>query len=134
VSAAVATASLLPEPPRRRHEEDDLQAQVVEYLRWALPDAVVHHSPGEGKRTKAAQAKLKRSGYCTGWPDLEIAWRSRTYFIELKAARGTLSPAQRETHRRLIYAGFDVMLCKSLPQVEASLRECGVHVRGTVAA
>lgn len=132
--SAVVSATLLPEPAPRRHEEDDLQAQVVAYLRWALPDAVVHHSPGEGKRTRAAQAKLKRSGYCAGWPDLEIAWRSRFYFIELKAARGTLSLAQRETHRRLIYAGFDVMLCKSLPQVEAALRECGVHLLASVSA
>jgi hypothetical protein len=135
VSAAVATASLLPSPPRRRHEEANLQTQVMAFLRWALPpDAVANHAPGEGKRTKAAQAALVRSGYCKGWPDIEIIWRSRAYFIELKAPHGVVSPAQRETHRRLIYAGAEVMLCKSLEQVEAALREAGMRLRGSVAA
>jgi hypothetical protein len=131
----IATASLLPDAPRRRHDEADLQTQVMAYLRWALPpDAIANHSPGEGKRSKAAQATLARSGYRTGWPDIEIVYRGRAYFVELKARHGTLSAAQRETHRRLIYAGAAVMLCRSLPEVEASLREACVPLKATVAA
>jgi hypothetical protein len=134
--SAVVTASLLPERTlRRRHEEDDLQAQVMAFLHLALPfDAVANHSPGEGKRTKAAQAALVRSGYCRGWPDVEIIWRGKVYFLELKAAGGTVSAAQRETHRRLIYAGAEVCLCRSLGQVEAQLRVVGMKLRATVGA
>jgi hypothetical protein len=43
-----------------------------------------------------------------------------------------LSAAQRETHRRLIYSGAEVMLCRSVEGVEAALRECGVPLRATV--
>ena len=131
----IATASLLPSPAPRRHLEDDLQAQVADFLAVALPrGAVVHHSPGEGLRSKAAQGRLVRSGFCKGWPDFEIVWRGRVYFIELKAARGVLSQAQRECHRRLLYAEAPVMLCKTLGQVEAQLREACVPLRASVSA
>jgi hypothetical protein len=124
---------LAPTAPRR-HEEADLQAQVMEYLRWALPaDAVAHHSPGEGKRSLRAQRDLKRSGYQAGWPDIEIVWRGHpSIFIELKAARGTLSEVQRRMHIKLAYCGAEVIACKSLLCVEEALRELGVPLRASV--
>ena len=118
---------------QRRHDEDDLLHVTMQYLKLALPpDAIAHHSPGEGKRSKGAQVALSRSGYCKGWPDIEVIHRGRALFIELKAARGVVSAAQKETHRRLIYAGAEVMLCRSVGEVEQSLRECGVHLRASV--
>lgn len=135
MSAAVATASLLPEPPRRRHEEDDLLHASMQYLGWALPpDAIAHHSPGEGKRSKGAQIALRRSGYQAGWPDVLVIYRGRCFFIELKAKNGTVSAAQREMMRKLTYCGADVLLCRSVPGVECALRELGVPLRGRVAA
>jgi hypothetical protein len=134
--SAVVTASLLPDPPARRHEEADLQAATMAYLAWALPpDAVAHHSPGEGKRTKRAQIELRRSGYQTGWPDIEVVYRGRIYFIELKRPKGgCLSAAQRACHRKLEYCDAPVMLCRSVPEVEAQLREACVPLRASVAA
>ena len=92
-----AVATLLPEPAPRRHLEDDLQAQVADYLAVALPPgAVVHHSPGEGLRSKAAQGRLVRSGFCKGWPDFEIVWRGRVLFHRIEGgARGFVPSAAR---------------------------------------
>jgi hypothetical protein len=132
MSGGVVTASLLPERGvRRRHEEADTQAAVMAFLAWALPaDAIAHHSPGEGKRTKGAQVALRRSGHRAGWPDIEIIWRGRALFVELKSASGRISPAQRDTHKRLIYAGAEVCVCRTREQVEAALLEIGVPLRG----
>jgi hypothetical protein len=130
-------ATLLPSPARRRHEESDLQVAVMEFLDWALPaDAVAHHSPGEGKRTKRAQGQLKRSGYKRGWPDVEIVWRQQSHpiFIELKALRGVVPETQRDMHRKLTYCGADVLLCRSVPGVECALRELGLPLKGSVVA
>ena len=132
---SVATASLLPEPAPRRHDEADLQHAVMQYLDRALPpDAVAHHSPGEGKRSKRAQRDLRRSGHKAGWPDVEIIWRGRALFIELKAPGGALDAVQRLMHQRLGYAGAPVVLCRSVPEVEAVVREAGVPLRGSVMA
>jgi hypothetical protein len=129
--SGVVTASLLPERGvRRRHEEADTQHTVMQFLARALPDnAIANHSPGEGKRSKAAQVTLRRSGYQAGWPDIEILWRGKTLFIELKSAAGRLSPAQRETQRKLIYCGFDVCVCRSPEDVQAALLEIGIPLK-----
>jgi len=120
---------------RRRHDHDDLQAAVMEYLTWALPhDAVAHHSPNEGKRSLRAQRELKRGGTKKGWPDIEIIWRGKPVFIELKTRGDYLSAAQKELTKRLIYCGADVMACRSIAEVEASLREIGLPLRASVSA
>lgn len=120
-------------PPPRNDGEKKLQRQVMEFLALALPpDAVAHHSPGEGLRSKRAQGDLKMSGHKKGWPDIEIVWRGRIYFIELKVPGAYPSAAQREMHKRLMYCDAPVMLCRSLPEVEAQLREACVPLRASV--
>lgn len=118
---------------KRNNAEEVLQAQVMQYLAVALPDgAVAHHSPGEGLRSKRAQGELKRSGYQKGWPDIEVIYRGRSTFIELKAPGGYPSAAQRMMHQRLEYCGCPpVMVCHSGPAVEAALRGLGFPLRAT---
>jgi VRR-NUC domain len=121
--------------PPRLYEERNLQRAVHQYLRMALPPDAVHFSIPNGlMRSKKAGAAAVGEGLLAGVPDLEIVWRGRAFFIELKAPRGVVSAAQRETQRRLIYAGAEVMVCKSVEQVEAGLREAGMRLRGQVAA
>ena len=135
----ITTASLLPDGQcqvRRRHDEADLQHAVMSYLALALPaDAVAHHSPGEGLRSLRAQRDLKRSGHQKGWPDIQIVWRGHPdIFIELKAARGLMSPAQKAMRDKLEYCGCTVLLCRTPEGVECSLRELGLPLRASVAA
>jgi hypothetical protein len=117
---------------KRNNAEEKLQRQVMEFLALALPhDAIAHHSPGEGLRSKRAQGELVRSGHKKGWPDIEIVWRGRIYFIELKAPGGYPSAAQREMHKRLMYCDAPVMLCRSVDEVESQLREATIPLRAT---
>jgi hypothetical protein len=135
--SGIVTASLLPErTSARRHDEADLMHTCMGYLAWSLPpDAIAHHSPGEGMRSLRAQRDLKRSGYQKGWPDIEIIWRGHSnIFIELKAARGVMSEAQRTMRQRLEYCGCTVLLCRTPEGMECALRELGVPLRGSVAA
>lgn len=136
MSAAVDT--LFGQRPglRRNDAEAKLQAQVMNYLHWALPaNAVPHHSPNEGLRSPRARQLLKASGCQAGWPDIEIAWGGpppRVIYIELKAPKGTLSPEQRDLHNRLFYCGHEVIVCRSVECVEESLRELGVPLRASL--
>lgn len=110
--------------------EAQLQAQIATYLSLALPvDARFHHSPSEGKRGWRSQAALKSSGFSAGWPDLEIVWQGRAYFLELKSEKGRVSPAQAECHAGLIAAGAHVAVVRSLDEAAAQLRAWGIPLR-----
>ena len=137
IATALSLPLGLPSPAPRRHEEADIQHAVMDYLAWALPpNAVANHSPGEGKRSKRAQGELKKSGYQRGWPDIEIIWAEQTHpiFIELKAARGVVSPAQREMMGKLYYCGAEVLICRGVREVQAALQHLGVPLKALVAA
>lgn len=104
--------------------EDDLHRQVVAFLRLALPpNAVLHHSSNESDGTPAWYRKRAAKGTRAGWPDLEIAYRGRMIFIELKTKRGRLTPSQAECHAELTLAGAVVKVCRSLEEVEAFLSQ-----------
>jgi hypothetical protein len=131
------SASLFEDKPRaeRRHEEDDLQRSVVDFLEIALPvDGVCFAVPNGGMRSKRAAARLRGMGVVAGVPDLEVIYRARAIFIELKTKQGTRSSEQRAMERRLLYAGADVFLCRSIPEVETALRGIGIPLRATSVA
>jgi hypothetical protein len=135
VSAAVATASLLPDPPARQYRESGLQRAVHQYLSWALPPDAVHYAVPNGlMRSQKARARAQGEGVMAGVPDIAIVHRGRALFVELKSGRGVMSPAQRSMAQRLNYAGAAVCCCRSVEEVEAALREACVPLRGSVAA
>jgi hypothetical protein len=130
----IVTASLpLDVRTVRRHLEDDLQRDVCQYLRWSLPaDAEYYAVPNGGKRHSKAAARLVGQGVRAGLPDLCVVYRGTTIFIELKTARGVLSEAQRQMHRKLGYCGCTVLVCRSVEGVECSLRELGLPLRASI--
>jgi hypothetical protein len=133
--SAVVTASLLPDPPARRHGEADLQRSVNQFMRWMLPADAIHFAIPNGlMRSKKAAARAIGEGVRAGIPDLCVIHAGRPIFLELKTPKGALSAVQRQMHEKLTYAGAPVFVCRSLPEVEARLRECGVPLRGRVAA
>lgn len=135
MSAAVATASLLPDAPARQYRESRLQRSVHQYLSWALPPDAVHFAIPNGlMRSEKARARAQGEGVTAGVPDLCVVHRGRALFVELKSRRGVMSPAQRSMTQKLIYAGAAVCCCRTLPEVEAALREACVPLRGSVAA
>ena len=115
--------------------EDDLQRQVILMLKKSLPiGTLYHHSPNEGMRKVQFKMKLKSMGTRFGWPDLEIfapahetiTYKNETLFIELKLAKGKLSPNQVSIRDSLISAGFPWALCRSVQEVETFL---GEHIK-----
>lgn len=122
--------------PAARHErapaltEDRLQAQVVDYLSWALADGAMFFAiPNGGSRNRLEALKLKRTGTTAGVPDLEILHLGRALFVELKTAKGALSKTQRHTIPRIEAAGCPVAVCRSLDEVKAFLAEQRVPTR-----
>ena len=118
---------------KRNNEEELLQRSVMQYLIVALPpDAVAFAVPNGGLRSPREAARMKGMGVTAGIPDIAIVFRSRALFIELKGSRGVMSVAQRSMANKLHYCGAAVMLCRSVDDVEAQLREACVPLRASV--
>lgn len=87
---------------RNAHPEDDLHRAVVKYwaLAYPLSWSMTFHSPqGMAARNRTLAAIFKGLGVKPGVFDLICIHRRGSFngfALELKAARGVVSPAQRE--------------------------------------
>lgn len=102
------------------HPEQDLQMQIVDYLRKVVPKAMVFCSLngvwlGAGTRAAIYVQKLRKMGLRSGEPDLRIHWleevagfnpRPQTLFIELKIKPNKVSQQQAECMVDLQNIGF----------------------------
>lgn len=110
--------------------EEALQAQWAEFLRVSLPpEAVHHHSPNEGRRGWRAQRALKSSGCAAGWPDSEIVWDGRIFFLELKMPGRKPTKLQAARHEELRRAGAKVAVGTNLNELVSALVEWGIPLR-----
>lgn len=102
--------------------EAQLHRQVADYLDLVLPPAVPWTTIGHGGGGYVRGAQLKGRGVKPGWPDIHFVCRGLPCYIELKTRRGRVSPEQKEIHRMLIAAGAHVAVCRSLEEVQVTLR------------
>ncbi len=119
--------------------EQDLQASVVAYLFAALPDlpwyAVPNYAGNLGPRIGGL---FKRLGKRAGVPDLAFVLpNGSAAFIELKAGKGSLDPAQRDFRDSLPHGALWAE-ARSLAEVqdilERWLTPFGWNLRARVAA
>src|SRR5580765_5036876 len=79
----------------RRMAEFQLQTNVVGLLRYCGRKDVVWFAVPNGEwRTPGAGARLKATGVVAGVADLVLIIKGRAYLLELKTAKGRLSPEQ----------------------------------------
>jgi hypothetical protein len=114
--------------------EYDFHRTVMTYLNHALPNNVLPFHPANGGYRRASEAgRLKSMGVVPGLPDVGIVHQGKVIWLELKAKRGRLSPAQAYCHQRLEAAGSPVSVCKTLEDVEAALVRAGIPVKTRLA-
>lgn len=119
----------------RKQPERALHNAVAAFLRVALPPEYVWTTFPAGGGGKIRGAQLQAMGLRQGWPDVQILspyGLSHFIGIELKAAKGRLSPAQIECHQDIERAGGDVIVCRSVEEVETALRMRGVALKASV--
>lgn len=120
--------------------ERQIHAAVIDMLRWGLPDGWVVYGLNNNPRSKVAGAIGKgRLGYKAGIPDIIIIGQSEdghlaVFWMEIKAAKGRVSPEQRNEHDRLIAAGSPVAVVRSVQDVERQAKLWGWPLRAKVAA
>lgn len=121
--------------PGRTDRESPVQRAIVAWLRLALPGALVHHARNEinqrggGIARELAQAAAK--GAVAGFPDLIVLPFAHVgpLFLEVKAAGGYASAAQKDVHGRLRALGYRVAVVRSIDDVREALAGWGVWTR-----
>lgn len=110
--------------------EDHVQASIVEWARLVLPHAIVCSVPLGGLRTKREAAKLVWTGALAGIPDLFIALPGgRVLWVEVKAAKGVLSPQQKAMHAALSDLGHTVVVARGVEDVRTALAALNIRTR-----
>lgn len=111
--------------------EDALQAQIVAFIRVAAPDLLFFAVPNGGYRHPREAAKLKATGTVPGVPDLTFVLPGGLIgFIELKTHAGRVSSDQKAFANAAIERGAAYALCRSLNEVETTLKAWGIALRG----
>ena len=124
--AALLSAS----KPRRRRASPEHDAQVKLFADYIEPrlvaGAVAFAIPNGGFRHKKIAEELRAEGVKAGVPDICIVHRGRVYFLEMKAARGTLRRHQRDMIAALEAAGATCAVAHGLDAAVAQLTAWGL--------
>lgn len=120
---------------RRAQPEYELHCQIVQFLRVALDgNTFFFHPPNGGKRGLAEAKRFKAMAVVPGTPDLAIIDSGRILFLEIKAGKGRLSPAQQECHAALASARCPVAVVRSLQDAVEVLQRAGVPLKASLTA
>lgn len=118
----------------RRYPEAELQAAVCRFLAVAMtPPSRFFFCPNGGNLSRTQAGRFKAMGLTPGVPDLHFIWPGGYGVIELKAAKGRLDDKQVAFLGHVQECGHRWAVCRSVEQVESTLREWGVPLRGTIA-
>jgi hypothetical protein len=115
-----------------------LHIQVADFLKLALDRNVAWSTIAHGgfKLPKRTAEKLKAMGLRGGFPDIMLVHPTRGVFcgIELKSASGRLSEDQVAIHGLIRKSWGLVEVCRSVEEVEGTLRAWGFELRATTSA
>ena len=120
---------------KRIDRESPVQVAIVNYLRLALPGALIHHAKGEINRHGATfmreQAKANRKGALKGFPDLIVIPHALIgpLFFEVKAEGNYADKTQKEVHAKLEALGYRVAVVRSIDDVKELLDQWAVSSR-----
>ena len=107
-----------------KRPEDGLQKFTVQLLRLnAAPGVIYFHCPNGASTSVRTGARMKQMGLLPGVADMVIIRPGGlVYFLELKSAKGSLSPAQRIFRDACEGNGIPYAVASTPERVEAVLR------------
>ena len=112
--------------------EEQIHKAVIQHLKLrGVPQAFWFHIPNGGKRSIREAKAFKAMGVIPGVPDLLLIKHGDVYGLELKAAKGRLSPAQRATHEAMHEAGAHIWVAHGLDEAIYALEFWGFLKRST---
>lgn len=109
-----------------RVSEDDIQKSVAAHLSARSgPWCYWFHVPNGGSRNVIEAAKLKRMGVRAGVADIVLLIDGKSYFLELKARKGRVSPDQKAAQSLVERAGGTYAVAWGIDEALATLETWG---------
>src|SRR4051812_46260311 len=97
---------------RHNRLEQMFHRQVADFLRVGLGGSAWFTCFPAGGGGKLRGAILASLGLKPGLPDLLVVDGGRALWIELKTAKGSVSPVQKQCHSELLRARSSVAVCR----------------------
>lgn len=109
---------------RKPANEDALTADTHRYINNNYPElrGFYFHIPNESATNKMMRIKLFSMGLLPGVPDIMFL-KPYTWMLELKMPNGTLSPKQKDLHKKWLNEGIPVETAYSKEQIIAALEK-----------
>lgn len=121
-------------PGRRFQSEHVFQIAAAQFLNRALPTGAFWTSIDSAGRGARDGARMKARGQARGVPDILVLWRKSTVWLELKSARGRMTPEQVDFWGHCSQAGHALFVCRSLREIDTVLISEGIPLRARVAS
>lgn len=115
-------------PPAQ--SENQIQANIVDYLRATLKDCIVFAIPNASRRTRGGKASNGVPGLLPGIPDLQILARwGDSYFIEVKTAKGPLRESQEVILSKFEDLSVPYAVCRSIDDARTAIKHWNLSSR-----
>jgi hypothetical protein len=113
-----------------RRQEWTEQTRLAEMLDEYLDPADTFWTSLENKPlSRLSGIFQKRRGVRSGLPDVQVIWRGKSIFVELKSRAGVASKVQKQVRLEMLPAGADWWLARSACAALMALRLSGVVFR-----
>lgn len=118
----------------KNQTESLIQQACVKWFRYTHQNIIISSFPNQGARSETNASRMKAEGMCAGMPDIvifslgceknihsEITDTYGALFVEFKTEKGTLTPVQKEVHRKLQNSGYKVVVCRSFDEFKQAV-------------
>lgn len=112
-----------------------IHTQISDWLTAVLIPDTTYYTTIEnsnqqgGKAGRIKQAKNKRRGVKTGFPDILIIYRGRAFFLEVKRYGKAATPRQKEEHAHIEKSGGVVRVVHNIEEVRQFFMEYQIQTR-----
>lgn len=110
--------------------ENDIQRQIVDWIRAVAPALMVVAVPNGSRRTAAGRAANAVPGLTRGVPDLVVILpKGQVMWLEVKSASGRVSPEQFDFHNKLHVLGHTCAVVRSIEDVRLAFKHLNIQTR-----
>ena len=110
--------------------ENDIQRQIIDWVRWAAPSVKIIAIPNASRRTTGGRPTNAVPGLTPGAPDLLVIMPAgEVLWMEVKSAIGRVSPARLEFHQHLHVLGHTCAVVRSIEDVRLAFQHVKIPIR-----